>query len=206
MTKILFFSSRKPVPARTEVVVTEDTGPCYQEVALPHNWRAWNEAKYIKEAIGKTERDRIQQLQYSWPNLYMATHRLALQLTSIFPGQDGNNLLAETVVKAFDQFDAKKTSRELDAGAQIAFMKELSLAARKVLQYTVLGEDEDGQRVHWSPFKIPMSEWIRRHNVVKVIFEPTTDYESMQTDAPKLLAHEILDTEDMLMISTRAAW
>jgi hypothetical protein len=176
-------------------------------VELPPNWRAWTDVKYLKQVLTSEERERLESMQYSWPNLYSATLKLASQITCFFPGQE-RALLAESVGKAFRAYEDKAPGRSTasDQQAQIAYMRALSDASADVLKYAVYGTSASGQSVLWQPFKRSIAEWARKEGLDTVIFEPSKEFESMVEIAPQILANRILETEDLLLITENSKW
>jgi len=131
-----------------------------------------------------------------WPNLKVASIKLAEITTALHPTSENQLLLAVTLKRAFNAF---RSNQGKDVERASEFLQILLTAADEIIKFQLLGYKSKGAYVVWEPFSEPIEAWIKRNEIVQITWQENT-HEHLNDTFQWILAGKILTYSDSQMV------
>jgi hypothetical protein len=113
-----------------------------------------------------------------YPNLQLASERLAAFITPRWPSSTGGSLLSKAVETAVLKVQESVSGGDTFKGRQVGlYLHGLASCVTDVARIAVYGVDDEGETVMWEYFSEPLKDWAEKrgiHQLQAYLADPNT--------------------------------
>lgn len=152
----------------------------------------------VREAASRAHIHKpLMMLLQSLPALTHTTHRLAEQITHLFPvlGSD-QPLLSLALKEGLAAYRRAGANGEDPKRMQTHFIDALLEQAAAVIHFNVRAVDDMGEGERWDILQTPLSAWIAARKDKRIVFTERDHYEDERVAAKIMLAGQLLSMSD----------
>lgn len=133
-----------------------------------------------------------------WPSVETACVALSNLLTEFFPDNGGYSLLGRSIQLAMCDYKRALICGDEEPKQIQAFLRRLILSSAQCVRWWVIGLRDGNEHAYLRVIDEPVADWMRRHKVTGVRFEPRTggDIADAYSRAVFLIAGKILTVAD----------
>lgn len=150
------------------------------------------------------KRNLAKSIFFAWPNIEVASRKLAALLTHHYPNRNGKGyLLDEALVAACDIYETSVESTAFTLRMAMYLKTLLQTTSDGLLYWDTHGILSNGETLAWMVGAVPLQDWVRRKNADRIVFTARQELPGVEDkEAARIsLASSIMSFNDLLHVT-----